>query len=58
MTREELARIASRYNTVMSRAMLRALGIEPKRQRHEIRARVNKYSGIRECFDQRHGVRQ
>ena len=57
MTREELARIASRYNTVMSRAMLKALGIEPKKSKHETRARVDRYKGIKKCFNQKHGVK-
>ena len=57
MTREELARIALRYDTQLSRAMLRALGVEPRvRARGRATAKVDRYEGIAECFAQRVGV--
>lgn len=58
MTREQLAAIARRYDTVMSRAMLRALGIEPPTPRADV-GRVpkrNRYKGARKLMHQRHGV--
>ena len=50
-----LAKAALRYDTAMSRAMLRALGIAiPDRNRGRARPakiqRVDVYEGIRECF--------
>ena len=59
MTRDEMARIALRYDTAMSRAMLRALGIPVPRSmpRPGTVARVDRYDGIMGCFAQRHGVR-
>ena len=58
MEREELARIALRYDTSMSRAMLRALGIEvPHRVRPGTIARVDRLEGIEECFENRRRVR-
>ena len=58
MTRDELARIALRYDTAMSRAMLRALGVPvPHRApRAGAIARVDRYGGLAECMGQRHGV--
>lgn len=61
MTDEEwramLARCALACDTAMSRAMLRALGIEPKRKAHRGSVpRPDPYEGARECFAQRHGV--
>ena len=58
MDGDHLARIALRYDTAMSRAMLRALGIpvpERKPKRGQI-VRVDKYAGIDACRRQRHGV--
>ena len=57
MTNDELIRIALKYDTAMSHAMLRALGVPiPKRQakskRHRDRSR-----DIRECFKNRRRVR-
>lgn len=59
MTREQLMRIAMRYDTAMSRAMLRALGVPvPHREpRPGDVARVDRYAGVRECMGQRTGVR-
>lgn len=59
MTRDQLARIALRYDTSMSRAMLRALGVPvPHREpRPGAIARVDRFDGIRECMGQRTGVR-
>ena len=55
MDREQMARIALRYDTAMSRAMLRALGIQvPHRKpRRGVIVRVDKYEGLRECFENR-----
>jgi hypothetical protein len=60
MERDELTRIALRYDTSMSRAMLRALGVPvPHRlPREGAIARVDRFDGLAECFAQRHGVRQ
>ena len=59
MTREELARIALRYDTQLSRAMLRALGIEragtPSTGRTS--SRVDRYEGARHLMHQGYGVR-
>lgn len=58
MTRDQLARIALRYDTAMSRAMLRALGVDvPHCARLGTVVSVDKYDGMMECFAQRHGVR-
>jgi len=58
MTRDELARIALRYDTSMSRAMLRALGIDvPHAVRTGTTARVDRYAGAADLMAQRHGVR-
>ena len=61
MTRDELARIALRYDTALSRAMLRALGVDPpaRRKGGGVSTRgVDRYGGVLECMAQRHGVRQ
>jgi hypothetical protein len=58
MTRDELARIALRHDTLMSRAMLRALGVPvPEAWRTVGTVRVDRYGGIADCMAQRHGVR-
>lgn len=58
MTRDQLARIALRYDTTMSRAMLRALGVDvPHRARPGTVISVDKYDGMMECFGQKVGVR-
>ena len=52
VSREELAMIASRYDTSMSRAMLRALGMpapEPAPAVGSI-VSVDRYAGIDWCF--------
>ena len=60
MTRDDLARIAMRYDTAMSRAMLRALGIEPPAPRADAGRVPNRdrYRGARRLMRQRHGVCQ
>lgn len=60
LTRGELAAIAMRHDTAMSRAMLRALGLPvPHRApRPGTIARVDRYEGMRECMEQTTGVRQ
>lgn len=58
MTRDELARIALRHDTLISRAMLRALGVPvPEAWRVGGIVRVDRYGGIADCMAQRHGVR-
>lgn len=61
MTRDELARIAMRYDTALSRAMLRALGVAVRRPRGKgggvSTPGVDRYGGVLECMAQRHGVR-
>lgn len=53
----ELAEIASRYDTALSRAMLRALGIAaPSHTPGSATARRDRYQGIAECMAQRFGV--
>lgn len=57
MNRDQLAQIALRYDTVMSRAMLRALGVEvPHRVRVGEIVQVDRYAGMRECMGQSFGV--
>lgn len=60
MTRDQLAAIALRYDTAMSRAMLRALGVPvPHRPaKPGAIARVDRYEGMLECMAQTTGVRQ
>ena len=58
MTRDELLRIALRYDTALSRAMLRALGVDvPHRAAPGTIARVDRYAGARKLMRQKHGVR-
>ena len=58
MTRDQLARIALRYDTAMSRAMLRALGVDvPHRARPGAVVLADRYDGMMECFAQKVGVR-
>ena len=60
MTRDELAAIALRYDTLVSDAMLRALGVDrPKRQgsTRDRSAKRRKYRGARKLMKQTHGVR-
>ena len=57
MTRDELTRIALRYDTALSRAMLRALGVDvPHRRVPGTIARVDRYRGAKQLMKQRHGV--
>lgn len=58
MDRDQLAAIALRYDTTMSRAMLRALGIAAREPvRYGVFFAVDRYDGLLECMSQRHGVR-
>lgn len=62
MTRDQLARIALRYDTLMSCAMLRALGVDrpPRKRKGKVivsGGRPDRYGGMRECMMQRYGVR-
>ena len=57
MTREQLARIAMRYDTAMSRAMLRALGVEPPPPRVANTPGGDRYRGADKLMRQRYGVR-
>ena len=58
MERDELLRIALRYDTSMSRAMLRALGVEvPHRVRAGTVVRADRLDGLLECFANRKRVR-
>ena len=56
MTREQMARIAMRYDTAMSRAMLRALGIESPTPTRSSTSMPNRYEGARKLMRQKHGV--
>lgn len=53
MSKGELAMIALRYNTSMSRAMLRALGLEPREPAPAVGTvvSVDRYEGIDWCFE-------
>ena len=53
LTRKVLASIASRYDTLMSRAMLRALGVAARPEGGAAPKRVcdAKYEGMRWCFE-------
>ena len=58
MTRDELMRIALRYDTALSRAMLRALGVDvPHRAVPGTIARADRYAGAERLMRQRTGVR-
>ena len=59
MTREDFLRIALRYDTAMSRAMLRALGVEVHHggRRGSVAVKVDRFADIAECRRQHHGVR-
>jgi len=57
MDREDFLRIAMRYDTVMSRAMLRALGVERPAKRGAVAAKVDRYAGASKLMRQTHGVR-
>lgn len=63
VSREQMGRCAQRYDTVVSLAFCRALGIEPNRNRlpNKVKAprhRKRKYRGIKQAMRQTHGVRQ
>lgn len=49
MTRGEMAEIAMRYDTALSRAMLKALGVA-RRAKGRASARLDAYKGIGWCF--------
>ena len=60
MTHDELAAIALRYDTVVSDAMLRALGVDRPKRKGSTRdrsAKCRKYHGARKLMKQTHGVR-
>ena len=57
MTRDELLRIALRYDTLMSDALLRALGAVRPAKRGATAAKVDRYAGARHLMKQRTGVR-
>ena len=58
MTRDEMARIALRYDTALSRAMLRALGVDvPHRHAPGTIVLVDRYAGAERLMRQKHGVR-
>ena len=61
MTHDELAAIALRYDTVVSDAMLRALGVDrPAKRKGSTRdrsAKRRKYHGAKKLMKQTHGVR-
>lgn len=48
----EMVEVASRYDTAVSRAMLRALGAAPPARRapRRRRRRGGRYAALRECF--------
>ncbi len=57
MERDDLLRIALRYDTAMSRALLRALGVDvPHKPRPGAIARIDRYAGAEALMAQRHGV--
>lgn len=58
MTRDQMARIALRYETQIADAMLRALGVErPKRKHGRSSSKRDRYRGTRKLMAQKHGVR-
>lgn len=59
MTREELARIALRYDTSIADAMLKACGVVRTKKRHgkTKHGNAHKYRGARKLMKQKHGVR-
>ena len=60
MTHDELAAIALRYDTVVSDAMLKALGVDrPAKRQGSTRdrsAKSRKYRNARQLMAQKHGV--
>ena len=58
MNRDTLAAIALRYDTALSRAMLRALGVPiPHRARPGSIVSVDRYADAERLMGQRYGVR-
>ena len=61
MTRDELTRIALRYETTMSDAMLRALGVSRPASKsgraYDRGAKSRKYRGVKKLMKQKYGVR-
>ena len=58
MEHDELAAIALRYDTVVSNAMLRALGVDrTTRSCGKTSAKVDKFAGAKRLMRQRYGVR-
>lgn len=57
LTRADLVRIAMRYDTAMSRAMLRALGVpapEPASRTEDRQRGAWRYRGMRSCMRNAH----
>ena len=60
MEREDYARIALAYDTLIARAMCRACGVEyvrPKHAKGHSVAKVDRYGGVRKAFKNRRRVR-
>lgn len=57
MDREDFLRIALRYDTAMSRALLRALGVDAPAAKPAVAAKVDRYAGAARLMRQKHGVR-
>ncbi len=57
MDREDFLRIALRYDTAMSRALLRALGVDAPAAKPAVAAKVDRYAGAARLMRQRTGVR-
>lgn len=53
---ERWARIALCYDTALSRAMLKALGVPARKPEPKTVLRHDRYGGVRECMGQRFGV--
>ena len=59
MDREQLARIALRYDTTVSDAMLKALGVDRPKRKGSTRdksAKSRRYRGAAKLMKQKHGV--
>ena len=57
MDREDFLRIALRYDTAMSRAMLRALDVDAPAAKPAVSAKVDRYAGAAGLMRQKTGVR-
>ena len=57
MDREDFLRIALRYDTAMSRALLRAFGVDAPAAKPAVSAKMDRYAGARKLMKQRTGVR-